>query len=282
MPDAALLVYTDACPTDWLGPDKNDRWHTISYVVVPDAVRFMETMTALCSHLPNRRLRRWAGKAAYRERFKSALPTLWPEFLLWINAISFRESTLRSRKDAVLAMFNEYTAEGRSIGFATVQDRNGKPMLRHESVSMSGYHIVEAPEDKVLVLLVLAWMAASQYWFYRQRPPFAGHERVSLIIVSDLLSGDTQARQMGLVAIRGLIDHDSMFPTLVAFSRKELPNAGELLVDNVAGWLDECLRDPAELARLRSTLPDLLGGWKKLVATPDGVSRVSANSEAWD
>jgi hypothetical protein len=83
--------------------------------------------------------------------------------------VSFQERVLREGKDLLLARLNDLMAEGRSVGFGEGVDAAGRRVLRHEFVNAQGYYKVEAPENKLLILLLMAWTMARQHWFYRQK-----------------------------------------------------------------------------------------------------------------
>jgi hypothetical protein len=281
---ARLYLFTDGCPADWLEAGKDDRWHTVAYLAIPSLPDFERMAAALKSSLPHRRLRRWAGGDSYRSRFKAAFGRVWPEFKPWINAVSFQERVLREGRVSLLANFNDFMAEGRSVGFVEGVDENGRSVLRHEFVNAGGYFKVEAPENKVLVLLLIAWNLASQYWYYRRKAiADGGYDDMELTIVADLLSGDREARQVGLAALHHLIDHDSSFPVTIKFSRKSFPHVADLLVDNLAGWLNECVQDSRALEALRGTVEaNEITGWKRLILGPVGLKMLPVLAGQFD
>ena len=51
---------------------------------------------------------------------------------------------------------------------------------------------------------MLAEKISSQYWFYRERLVAEGYDDLTLVVVSDLLSGDTEAKRVSLQVLESL------------------------------------------------------------------------------
>jgi hypothetical protein len=265
---ALLVLFSDACPTDWLVNGQDDRWHSIVFVAIPWMATFDQLMQELGALLPGARLRRWKGRPEYQRRFQDAFGRIWPIYRPWINAVSFQERTMRKGKQALLRRHNEYTDVGRSAGFAEWTDTQGRAQMRHEFVNFSGHHRAEAPENVMVVLLTMAWFAADQYWFYREKAiADGGCEDLDLRWISDRLSGDTETRRVSEVALRSLVDHDSLFQVSIESSPKGANQPGDLLVDNLAGWFNAAIEDPRgdQMQALRA-VPEIsvLSGWKDI------------------
>jgi hypothetical protein len=101
----------------------------------------------------------------------------------------------------------------------------------------------------MLVLLLMSWFIADQYVFYRRdivTSKCYGFDRLGITIVSDKLSGDDDFRRKNELNLRNLIDPDGEgIPIVLTRSPKSDTYLGDLLVDNLAGWLNAAITDLA-------------------------------------
>ncbi len=267
MPSAHLYLFSDACPTDWLADGKDETWHTVVNFVVQsdptlqaqvdsgkthDAVlsqdkSYTGLITDLEAHLPSRQLRKWKTRGSYKSRLCRAFATVQPTYKPMVSACSFQEKTLRASKAALLQSYNQHIGgiEGRGIGFEEFKDVKGRLRMKHSFVNCCGYHEIQAPENQMLVLLFMSWFIADQYVFYRREILTSGRygfDRLGITIISDKLSGDYELSEQNL---RNLIDPDGEgIPIVLTRSPRSDTYSGDLLVDNLAGWLNAAISDP--------------------------------------
>lgn len=270
MATAHLYLFSDACPSDWLVDGQDDVWHTIvnfvfqsdpqlsspiehgrshEEVLVLDPL-YVRFITKIQSQLPSDQLRKWRTGPGYRERFCQAFTAAQQEFKPLVSACSFQEGTLRSSKAALLASYNRRIGgiEGRGIGFEEFADDNGRRKMKHSFLNFHGYHEIQAPEHQMLVLLFMAWFVADQYGFFLRDIVSSrrhGFDQLHLTVVSDKLSGDDDFRRRSEQNLRHLIDPENDGAPL-ALTRSKVSDtfSGDLLVDNLAGWLTAAMTDP--------------------------------------
>jgi hypothetical protein len=290
MSGAHLYLFSDGCPTDWLEAGHDERWHTIVYfafqsdpslqgeveggthfhqVLAKDLV-FCDLFSQLTTGLPDNRLKKWKSSDAYKRRFIAAMSSSAPRSKPMLNAYSFQEKTLRQAKAKLLAAYNRHGRTERDIGFGEESDGQGRKVMTHEYVDFHGYHKIQRLENQMLVLLLMAWAAADQYrWYYGQilGDPTLGFDRLALTVVSDKLSGDTATRDDSARNLRMLIDPYSEAPIVLTRSPDSDAHPGDLLVDNMAGWLNACMCDPlGEYARaaLQLSVRCPFAGWHEI------------------
>lgn len=271
MPTAHLYVFCDACPTDWLSDGQDETWHTIVNFVFqssPDLQERLESgalhtdllaldstythfVRTLESGLPSSQLKKWKTGPGYRSRFSRAFGQVVGSNKPLVSACSFQEKTLRSSKDALLASYNRHIGgiEGRGIGFEEWLDDRGRLRMKHSFVDMHGYHEIQGLESQILVLLLMSWFAADQYIFYRKDILSGrryGFDRLAMTVVSDTLSGDDHSQRFNEQNLRRLIDPDSAdVPIVLTRSPESDSFSGDLIADNLAGWLNGAVSDPA-------------------------------------
>jgi hypothetical protein len=158
---------------------------------------------------------------------------------------------LRASKAGLLAAYNSRIRgiEGRGISFDEFTDGKGRPQMKHSFLNFHGHHEIQGPENQMLVLLFMAWFVADQYAFLfrdivgRNRYGFDG---LHLTVVSDKLSGDDDYRRKSERNLRNLIDseNDGEVPLVLARSRASDTFSGDLMVDNLVGWLTAAMNDP--------------------------------------
>ena len=271
MPTAHLYLFSDACPTDWLADGQDDRWHTIVNFVFqssPDLqfrleggaqhvellgsdLAYVEFVRSLESELPSSQLRKWKTGPGYRARFCRAFGQVAMSARPLVSACSFQERTLRASRRALVASYNRELGgvEGRGIGFEEWQDDRGRLRMRHSFVTMTGCHEIQGLENQILVLLFMSWFAADQYIFYRKDIVASGRygfDRLAMTVVSDKLSGDDDSRRISELNMRRLIDpEDEEAPIVLTRSPASDSFSGDLIADNLAGWLNAAIADPA-------------------------------------
>jgi len=275
-PVAHLYILSDACPTDWLGSN-DEEWHTIVNMVVQSQpgvdtgaashldvlgsdVPFTQFVAALgAGGLNSGLLKKWKTSPSYQASFRRAYSHVWPQHRPLVAALSFREGTLRASKQALLAGYNAHIGgvEGRGLGFEEYV-RDGGRRMRHQFVNMSGWHQIDAPENQTLVLLLMAWFVADQYRFYHNHIVASqrhGFDELAVTVVSDKLSGDDDARPFSEARLRMLVNPDGEVRPRIRLTRSPESDTfpGDLLVDNLAGWLNCAMAnragDCAEAAR---------------------------------
>jgi len=270
MPTAHLYLFSDACPTDWLADGQDDTWHTIVNFVFqssPDLQArleggaehrellgsdsaYVEFVSRLESELPSNQLRKWKTGPGYRARFCRAFGQVSRAARPLVSACSFQERTLRASRPALVASYNRELGgvEGRGIGFEEWQDDRGRLRMRHSFVTMTGCHEIQGLQNQILVLLLMSWFAADQYIFYRKEIVASGRcdfDRLAMTIVSDKLSGDDDSRRTSELNLRRLIEPEGeVTPIVLTRSPVSDSFSGDLIVDNLAGWLNAAIAEP--------------------------------------
>lgn len=294
-PVAHMYLFSDACPADWLEAGQDARWHTIVNFVFESDPALLEEIKAGVGHrqilerdslfvgliegiqqnLPGKELKKWESRGNYKADFCKAISKLVGENRILITACSFQEQTLRASKQALLKSYVSRVggSDGRGSNFSEYIDRKGRTFMRQSFVNFSGYHTLDALENKMLVLLFTSWLVSDQYVFYQKS--FQNHAagRLLFTIVSDVFSGDSETISAARVILRNLIDPDGDNEAiLLSHANKADCFAGDLLADNFAGWLTKAISEPrgnfAELAMdLKSS--GLWHGWHLLQPSVD-------------
>jgi hypothetical protein len=139
--------------------------------------------------------------------------------------------------------------EGRGISFEEWQDDRGRLRMKHSFVTMTGFHEIQGLESQILVLLFMSWFAADQYVFYRKDIVASGRygfDRLAMTVVSDKLSGDDDSRRISELNLRRLLDpEDEEAPIFLTRSRVSDSFSGDLIADNLAGWLNAAIAEPS-------------------------------------
>jgi hypothetical protein len=103
-----------------------------------------------------------------------------------------------------------------------------------------------------------------------------------MTVVSDRLSGDDDARPTHEANLRWLIDPaEEGAPIVLTRSPLSDSFSGDLLVDNLAGWLTAAIEDPAGVfadAIRQSAGTGVWRGWRVLGASPTTLESVPALS----
>jgi hypothetical protein len=200
------------------------------------------------------------------------------ESLPSINALSFQEKTLRAAKGALL---REYSAgpSGRGIGFVELPGKKpNQTVMSHSFLNFGGFHQIERPENQLLPLLFMGWSIAGQYRAHAsamgQHAPDAN---VVLTVISDTLSGDDSNRRDSEQLLKWLLDADADTAVadpriVVTHSFESDKHPGDLLADNLAGWLNAAISDPSsKVGRLLfdATLLDRHLSWNELLPSTD-------------
>jgi hypothetical protein len=298
MPSAHLYLFSDACPSDWLVDGRDETWHTVANFlfqsdpalqmqidsgksheeVLKQDLLYSSIMTDLEAQLRFGRLQKWHSKGAYKTQFCQAFGATWAKYHPIVSACSFQQKTLRASKVALIRSYNNHIGgiEGRGIGFEEFKDTEGRLQMKHSFVNFNGYHEIRAPENQMLVLLLMAWFIADQYVFYRKEMVTSkrlGFERLGITIVSDKLSGDNELRQTNEQNLRNLIDPEAEgTPIVLTRSPQSDTFSGDLLVDNLAGWLNAAVSDPTEEFAHHAQKIAASGvwrGWHMLADSPD-------------
>ncbi|MEZ0297671.1 MAG: hypothetical protein ACAI35_14575 [Candidatus Methylacidiphilales bacterium] len=317
-----MYFFSDGCPTDWLQDGKDDQWHTIvnmliqsdpqlqpmvdqgnDHVAVLDQdTRYQSMVKELQKELSTGKLGKWRpkhirkrnDKERYRESFCKAFTAIVPKYRPLVSACSFQEKVLRDSKQALLNDYNQHIGgvEGRGIGFGEYIDSKNRRCMKHSYVNFYGYHEIDTLENKALVLLLMAFFVADQYVFHskkiRETKP-RGIEGLRFTVVSDTLSGDDQDKRFSEENLRKLIDPDPYpFPEnapIITLTRSPASDtfSGDLIVDNLAGWLNSAMMDPtgkyAQYARNLAS-KGVWAGWHHLLpSTTKLVSEPAINRD---
>ncbi len=294
MPNAHLYLFSDACPSDWLVDGHDEDWHTIvnlvfqsdpnlqplveqgrthEEVLAQDAL-YARLISRLLEGLPSAHLRKWGTGPGYRAAFCQAFAAVQPESKPLVSAWSFQEQTLRASKAALLRSYNLHIGgiEGRGIGFEEFADERGRVQMKHSFVNFHGYNEIQAPVNQMLVLLFMSWFVADQFVFFFNdivRSGRYGYDGLALTVVSDKLSGDDDFRRKSEQNLSNLIDPD-MDGVHVVLRRSQGSDSfsGDLLVDNLAGWLTAAVGNPdgehADFARALAPT-GIWRGWYELL-----------------
>lgn len=308
MTTAHMYLFSDACPTDWLVDGNDDMWHTIvNFGFQSDPKLFSEIERGMpheevlkndslyeefvaqirSSSLPSRKFNKWKTGVSYKKRFCESFGATLHNFKPLVAALSFQERTLLQSK---FALFNSYTdhlggVEGRGVGFEEYLDTKSRLRLKHSFFNHYGHHEIEGLERQMIVLLLMAFFVADQFHFYHhdivQSGRF-GFDKLMFTVVSDTLSGDGDdvARRKNEANLRFLIDPDGdgAFVRLTGSKQRDA-FSGDLISDNLAGWLNAAISNPAgvfaEHAR-RAAPSGVWAGWHRLVPSMDRLESTSA------
>lgn len=299
MPAAHLYIFSDGSPEDWLVDGRDERWHTIANLIVqsdpariedirrgasheellPQDPLYNTIIESISSGLPSHELRKWTTGPQYKARFCRAFAGVLTKSSPIISACSFQERTLRDSKQALMAAYNRHLGgiEGRGINFEESFDDRGRRRLKHSFVHWrTGYHEIEGLENQILVLLFMAWFIADQYRFYYRKLVLSGtcgFDELRLTVVSDKLSGDNDFRRKSEANLRNLIDpENNAVQVTVTRSRVSDDFSGDLLADNLAGWLNNSMIDPSGpyAEQAKSLAPSgVWTGWHQLQPSND-------------
>lgn len=296
-PTFRAILFVDGSPSDQLNDNTPEVWHTYSFIVLQLDPEFQwHESIKIDSHsiLKNDReicklqrlfpkLSKWSGgkhNSQYRKKFVEALHEVQSKNnLMFINAVSFQEKTLRSVESAVLKKYNSF-ASNRGIGFAKSLDSKGRVFWEHKYVNFSGAHSIQGLENQMLVLVFLASCILNQYHSYRnivlQRDDL-GFTEYHLTVVSDRLAGDgekeTARKNLSFLLNPGgeFQDHGWLNATLTRspFSDEYFL---DLVADNMAGLFNEIIQKPtgtraAEFLNGKHKVP--VTGWLKLTDNPN-------------
>ncbi|WP_180128151.1 hypothetical protein [Rhodoferax sp. BLA1] len=306
MPAAHIYIFSDASPTDWLSVGSEGEWHTIANLVVqtdpqlftngfgevtheaalPADPKYLALIDCIKQNLPSGQLRKWSTGPGYKARFCRAVTLLPAGLQPVISGLSFQERALRQSEAAVLQAYNQLIGgvEGRGIGFSDYLDGRGRRCLRHSFINCFGHHEISGPDTQLLVLLLTAWRIADQYSFYYREIVQSGRfgfDDLLCTVVSDKLSGDDDVRTKAETTLRNLVDPDrETTPIRITRSTKSDDFSGDLLVDNIAGWLNTAIREPS--GDIAATTRGLTGkkqlaGWHYLVPSGKDLRLASAH-----
>jgi len=206
-----------------------------------------------------------------------------------ISACSFQEKTLLGSKAALLASYNRHVGdsgfEGRGIGFKEWRDDEGRLCMTHSFVNLDGPQEITGREGQLLVLLLMSWFVADQFIFRSkslEAQPSLGFNGLSMTVVSDRLSEDNDTRAPMEANLRQLIDPaEQGAPIVLTRSPKSDSFSGDLIADNLAGWLTKAVDDPGGSfgdAIRRSAHTGVWDGWHVLDQSDSKLEGVPALS----
>jgi len=285
-PDFAIFcAFMDGCPSDWLSPQSDERWHTIvtaNFQLKEDALLrkigeedgFFELSKAdeyvngffdgLERGLPNGRLSKWVGKQSYRSRFIGAFDANDSHDHPAINAYSFQEGTLRRSAESLIRAYKSKILNPPLIERQTV---DATRIIY--SFSLPGLEPITIPEEKALVIVLLAWAFLDQWNFLRMQlvdsQQFKG---LKFAIATDNLSSDGRDRRPSETLLHMLLPGD------IAAVRMRKADRLYLFVDNMAGWFDEVISNFHCEAAMRLMASQKLNfiseGWYEMLDPVDG------------
>jgi hypothetical protein len=124
----------------------------------------------------------------------------------------------------------------------------------------------------------MAWFISDQFRFYRHAlgaPPNLG-----LTVVSDKLSGDGEDNREHESILRNLIDPDGEnAPIVLTRSPRSDEFSGDLLADNLAGWLNAATNNPkGTFGLLAKDSPEPWDGWHVLLESQTTMTAANAKS----
>ncbi len=284
---AHLYLFSEASPSNWLATGNDEAWRTIvNFVFESDlypqeqidrSETHMEALSQdskyagfikdLESHLPNGTLRKWNARGGYKSRLCYAFGMVMSEYRPIISACSFQEKTLRASKATLLTTYNGNigVGVGEGTGPEKIKDSKWRLQKRRSSTSFHGHQELQSSENQMLVLLFMSWFIARQYRSYRDKILKGGHPDVDvtgLTIVSDKLSADDDSRLRHQQNLRKLIDPEGKV-VKIALIRSNLgvPHSGDLLADNLTGWLNAAISDPKGEFAQKAKGIDYTGVW---------------------
>lgn len=244
-------------------------------------------MEDLQARLPSQELKKWKTSLRYRKRFCYAFSEILSHHKPIISACSFQEKTLRDSKQALLKSYNHHIGgiEGRGVGFEEYKDHKGRLRMKHSFINFHGFHEIEGLENQMLVLLMMSWLIADQYFFYYKEIVLSkeyGFDGLDITVVSDKLSGDDDYRRKSEQNLKNLIDPSGEYnPFVLTRSPESDTYPGDLFVDNLAGWLNNAISEPTgEFSQLVKSLStsDVWNGWHLLLPSNSRLEAISAIS----
>jgi hypothetical protein len=275
-----MFLFTDGSPEDRLADGHEERWHTqaffaydapffhrFGFETVLNADPYFTQMIATFGHL-----RKWArARPRYKDRFAKTLKSFDLNKQPHLNAISYKESHLRAAEQKLLQSLNR-SMLGRAFGFERIGNAEN-PMLRHSYVNMTGFHVLERPENQMLVLILVARAIVDQYSFYAQKLRQQGILSMQMTVVSDRLAGDGDNAEAAKHLLHFMLDPclywDSLSHHQIFLTRSPVSDqfSADLLVDNYAGYLNRLVMD-SDPALTQSSLVNpaqcMVSGWNLL------------------
>ncbi|MGO8820684.1 MAG: hypothetical protein ACLQO6_05585 [Desulfomonilaceae bacterium] len=284
---AHLYLFSEASPSNWLATGNDEAWRTVVNFVFesdPDLqeqidggethievlsqdLKYTSFIKDLESHLPNGALRKWNARGGYKSRLCYAVGMVMSKYKPIVSACSFQEKTLRASKAALLGSYNRNigASESEGTGSEKFKDTKGRLQKRRSSTSFHSYQEVQSSENQMLGLLFMSWFIGRQYRSCREKILKGGHNDVDILgltIVSDKLSGDDDSRLRHEQNLRKLIDPEGK-AVKIALTRSTLgiPHSGDLLADNLTGWLNAAISDPKGEFAQKAKGIDYTGIW---------------------
>jgi hypothetical protein len=132
----------------------------------------------------------------------------------------------------------------------------------------------------------MSWFVADQYTFYRKDIIDSGKfgfDTLAFTIVSDKLSGDDDFQLKNEQNLRNLIDPEGEgIPVVLTRSPESDKYVGDLIVDNIAGWLNYAIGNPSgehaqHVCNLASS--GIWNGWHVMLPSSSKLESVCAISQ---
>jgi hypothetical protein len=273
-----LVGYMDACPEDILREGQPERWYTIA-IIFPLASSLPEGQLTKVDPLQpvadalereGLRLRKWSSKRArqYRARFRRALPCAMAYCPMAILGASY---TARDALSMIPGSLNTLDLDE----LTSFYERNGKQRFRVGPFvrTTKRDYFLQVTQNELAVLLVMAQVVLGTFRILLPSAEIDPPNEPLWLLWTDLLAGDTTADKrktefLQHVVRRMLTGADIQLRT----TPNAAPHKGDLLADNVAGWLNDFLVAPTRtkaesIVRCRESIRPGVLEWKSYSLT---------------
>ena len=243
-----MLAYLDGCPDDAVAEAAVSRWHTFAFVLAGGAVDVTsddgDPLQRVAGILRERGLvlHKWSRSKAkhYRSRFRRVFPEVVASGHIIPIAASFTGTDARLAMPGLLAslgldeLSSAYAVNGRNRMKVGPFVRRGKEN-----------YFFDVTQNELAPLLVLADIIAGTFRMVANAGLSAGHANPGLVVFCDLLSGDQPAERRKLEFVQHAVRRMPGYSGVMLRSNPvRAPHVGDLLADNVAGWLNGVAGSP--------------------------------------
>ncbi|MGC8604632.1 MAG: hypothetical protein ACP5VS_13240, partial [Desulfomonilaceae bacterium] len=241
--------------------------------------RYTGFIEDLRSYLPNAELRKWNTRGGYKSRLCYAFGMVLSKHKPMVSACSFQEKILRASKVELLRVYNKNVDAIKGDGAKSGKFKETKKLLQKglSATNFRGYQEAQSSEHQMLVLLFMSWFIARQRLYYLKNAIEGGvndSDLPLLTIVSDKLIGDDDSRVRHEQNLRKLIDPEGKgFKIELTRSTLGLPHSGDLLANNLTGWLNAAISDPKGEFAQKAKGIDYTGVWNEWTLLLDSVDK---------
>ncbi len=232
-----LTCFMDGQPEESLCYGKEDRWHTMAFVMAKiEHIEYhhgdygffnkdfsLRKWTGLDPLRPRKKQSR-AAVSRYRKKFIDALKTMKTNGEFSVYAYSFTERSLRANKKRMLD----------ALGCNNYHEYHDKKfnLIMHLSdvLDVDGQAFVQR-EDTILCLLFIAWKTKTLVEMY-------SHVSAAMLVKTDRIGANFDKN---LAIIQELIGRPAESGVCVVYPDKDDYYAGDLLADNFAGMLNSAI-----------------------------------------